>query len=249
MRSILLIILIFQSHFLLSQGFNIHSFQEGKALIVNAVPTIDSQIGFSGMGFCVKHDSNYFLITNRHIVEKNDYYTNISHNQATSNYVKITNLKYIRCTIKTVQIRNDSKELFYGNVYKSEPTDIIAINIGLITLNTEIESIDLNQNYNPKIDDEIFIISILKTRGGIGTFTMFSRIISDPSKDYNSNFGILPIVLLEKPSLSGMSGSPVFAWPDKNKSPIFIGILSGNDKTGFYWRKDILIDLLHSIKN
>src|SRR5258707_15112640 len=102
-----------QSHFSMS------SFQEGRALYVTAIPSLTSTKSYSGNGFAVKIDSELFLITNRHIFETNDYYTNISHSDSTFNYIKYLSLQNVKWEINTRQIRSSKGELFYGNNYES----------------------------------------------------------------------------------------------------------------------------------
>ncbi|QEC68742.1 hypothetical protein FRZ67_16045 [Panacibacter ginsenosidivorans] len=235
----------------ISNSFSLSSYQEGKAGIVTAYHSKDGHFFINGVGFVVKLDSIYLVITNRHNVSNNDFYTNKPGlSQEELLFVNFFTFKDQNYTAYDLPVRSGGTDLFFGNSYNSNLTDLIGIPFKPNIEDIKFDPIDLNSNVQIKKGDEVFSISVITTESKMfSSFVKFATIVSDPAKEDSSEFGILPIVLLDKYSLPGNSGSPVFTWPDKSKSPIFVGILSGNvHGNGFFWRKDILVNLLNDIR-
>ncbi len=81
---------------------------------------------------------------------------------------------------------------------------------------------------------------------------LMARTISPPNHDVITRTKIrIPIIYINQSGAGGLSGSPVFVWPEKSKHPLFIGVYSGTNGNnhGFFWRPDVVEDLINMIKN
>ncbi len=238
----------------MKKSFSLASFQEGRALKIEAVPKDipGMQKTIAGSGFVVIIDSIPYLITNRHNVEKNDYYTKELRIDEELNYLNVYAFRYNEYSALRLEVRNNGTQLFYGNEHKGRVTDVIALRMPQKSDQSKYDEINYKVDYDLKLEEEIFTISIFNSGGdNYRSFLLFGNIITNPDADITHNeYGVLPAFKINKHSLPGMSGSPVFVWPDKTKSPIFVGILSGNaDGTAFVIRRSILIDLGEKIRN
>lgn len=234
-----------QRHFALSE------FQEGISVYVSAasrLPKPDEQIpSYDGNGFFIRSNGNAFLITNLHNIDTIDYYTKASHNQPTPQIVQYYCQRYKNFLGNAVAIRNGYSELFIPVLYQNRKADIAAIQVNIPDT---IETVVFDSDYKLSVNEEVFTVSIIRTSSGdFYNFVSFAKITTDPEKSVMTSFGELPVIFTDKHSIPGMSGSPVFVWPDHMKPPIFVGILSGNDNGySFFWKAKILADFIKLVK-
>lgn len=213
---------------------------------------------YKGSGFIVLKDSKRYLITNFHILQDTDYYSGIEHlPKGPYNNLRVWNL--YKDSIKSyfdIPLELNGSPNYYRNSYLDQLTDLAAFEIpDSINLNAILIDFKEYNKYKSSIlnlNTEIYVSGFPGFADErVANIVLMAEIISPPNLDIiTKTKKRVPIIYINQSGIGGLSGSPVFTFRDKNKPPIFIGVFSGTglNNQGFFWRPDIVEDLVNNIK-
>lgn len=221
-------------------------------------------------GFIVKHNNNFYLITNWHVLSGIEYFKGgISNkNGLVPNKLVINHhAKTLGQWIKVEETLYDKKKKLWIEIKTGKTlVDVVALRLRNIPNNINIYPFDLNLDKTdmiPVVAMPASIIGFPHGGTGYGVFPIWKtgHIASDPDLDYLN----LPVLLIDATTKPGMSGSPVVLrlnggfktrsgntiMSQSGLSTIFLGIYSGQDslrEIGWVWKSTVIRDLLKQIK-
>lgn len=249
-KSFWTIVLVLSYNILLGQ-ISYSSFQEGKVIHLTFKKFAEWDSSYSGTGFCIKTGNSLYIITNRHLVKEGYYYLKNSYDYyyrfLEYRAIDTNDIDIYRKT-KRVNIYGDS--LFYGTSYHNKPIDIVAIPVSSFSKKDLMQPVDFTPNFDLEANDEVFYISIIERDNHFFHFISFAKVLSNPKLPYTDpTRGEIPAFLIDKPTMHGTSGSPVFIWKDKVKMPILVGIVADNteDGKGVIWKREGITKLISTL--
>ena len=259
-RKIIVLLLIISAKIVLfgqNQTLN-YNFFEHTTLYLEAYSKNNPEKIFRGSGFVVRKGDRRFLITNFHLIDNKDYYSQKEHlPKGPYDILRIWNL----CSDKQkeyfeIEIRKIGKEYFYRNEYCQNLTDLIAIEIpraqSICTDIIDYCEFEKDKKEILKLNSEVIISGYPNFGDGdVNNIVLLAQIISEPKKDMIfPDKRRLPLIKVNEKGTGGLSGSPVFTWSNNLKKYVFIGVYSASDENGngFFWRPDIVKDLIEKIK-
>lgn len=249
-QSFWVIVFILSYNALLGQ-ISYSSFQEGKVVYLTFKKFAEWDSSYSGTGFCIKAGSLLYVITNRHLVKEGNYYTKNSYDY----YYRF--LEYRAIDTNDIDIYRKTKQqniygdsLFYGTNYRNKSMDVVAIPVSSFSKKELMQPVDYTTNFDLKANDEIFYISVIERDNHFFHFISFAKVQNNPILPYKDpKQGEIPAFLIDKPTMHGTSGSPVFIWKDKSKMPILVGIVADNteDGKGLVWKREAITTLISTL--
>lgn len=209
-------------------------------------------------GFIINHNDKNYLITNKHVVNPDEF--------------KATKLKIYHHGL-TLGTWNPKFEELYSQDNKrwldhpqNREYDVVALPLNNIDESIKIYPFDLNLANTDMIPEPAMPISIIGYPAGIRTGEGFpiwktGHIASDPELDYDKK----PVFLIDATTREGMSGSPVVlrltgGFRQQNNCMVafgglstrFLGVYSGritqknnSMELGFVWRPSVILEILN----
>ena len=221
-------------------------------------------------GFIIKHNYEYYLITNWHVLSGIEYFKGGISNKnglIPNKLVIYHHAKNLGQWFKVEEnLYNKKTKLWYELKIGKTLVDVVALRLTNIPDNINIYPFDLNLDKTdmiPVVAMPASIIGFPHGGSGYGVFPIWKtgHLASDPDLDYLN----LPVLLVDATTKPGMSGSPVVlrlnggfdtrsggtVMSQSGLSTIFLGIYSGQDslrEIGWVWKSIVIRDLLKQIK-
>lgn len=222
----------------------------------------------TGTAFVVKHDTQCYLITNRHnVTGRNtrtgkclDKYCSIPNKLRVYCNKNLTHIEWLRLDLSLY--KDDDNQIpswFEHSVYKNK-IDVVAL---LIPHYLQHLAYDLNQLTDIKINpsDYLSVVGFPFGKSASGYIAIWTT--GFLGSDYDVDYEQLPCFLLDARTRQGQSGSPVIAfrttsYTDTHGNTNFItgpknwlfGIYSGriNDESdlGIVWKVSVIKELVHN---
>lgn len=228
---------------------SIADLQNGGSSLCTAT-NIKTGESMEGNCFLIKVSDRYYVITNYHIVDSLDYFTK-QRVKGPCDLLEIVILKGIKTKTFSIKTSKEFNKWAQTTYYKKDSiSDLVAYEVGNgADLSTAV-IVNPDNDYQLKKGDEVFTVSAVHDDPFIYTYSIWAKVISDPSKDIVRFNRDLPIFATDRPIYPGMSGSPVFTWPDKSKPPVFAGVVfASSDKgEGLIWKKEDVLNLIKEIQ-
>lgn len=222
-----------------------------QSLYLNAVN--ESSRALSATGFIVEHDSEYYLVTNLHVLTGIDFYTG-EHLYPDSSSPSELHLWYHgplrgEWLVGVEELTDDNGLLWFTHPW--EDTDAAALPLQHIPHGALISPLNLEPSEDdPEIFPGItlFIIGFPYGRSSTGKMPIWKT--AHMASEYDLDVEGARAFLIDATTREGMSGAPVVLRSQTGETR-FMGIYSAqylDAEIGMVWRPEIITEILESIE-